>query len=159
VWWRPLIRHTNGQAIQTRLAALTPPLTEDAPLLAQLLVIPLAPEELPVLSPEARRRRLQHVCLQGLMQQAADSPLGLLVEDGHWLDPSSQDLLDLLVASLARRAMVVLCTARPDFQPGWSAYAYFHQVAIEPLAVEETDALVRDLLRPHEASAGLRALI
>src|SRR5712691_6095156 len=80
------------QAIQTRLAALTPPLTEDAPLLTQLLGIPLAPEELPALSPEARRRRLQHVCLQGLMQQAADSPLGLLVEDGPWLDPSSQEL-------------------------------------------------------------------
>jgi predicted ATPase len=147
------------QAIQTRLAALTPPLTEDAPLLAQLLGVPLAPEGLPALSPEAQRRQLQQACLQGLIQQAADSPLGLLVEDGHWLDPSSQELLDLLVASLARRAMVVLCTARPGFQPGWSAYAYFHQVAIEPLAVEETEAMVCDLLQPHAASAELHALI
>ena len=147
------------QAIQTRLAALTPSLTEDAPLLARLLGVPLAPEALPALSPEAQRRRLQQACLQGLMQQAADSPLGLLVEDGHWLDPSSLELLDLLVASLARRAIVVVCTARPGFQPGWSAYAHFHQVAVEPLAVEETDAMVHDLLRPYAASAGLRALI
>jgi predicted ATPase len=147
------------RAIQTRLAGLTPALTEDAPLLAQLLGIPLAHEDFPALSPEAQRRRLQHICLQGLLQQAAAGPLGLLVEDGHWLDPSSQELLDLLVGSLARHAIMVLCTTRPGFRHTWAHYTYFHQVAVEPLVVEETNALVRDLLRPYDVSAGLHALI
>jgi tetratricopeptide (TPR) repeat protein len=73
------------------------------PLLALLLGVPVTAEELPALAPEAQRRRLQHACCQVLLQWAADAPLCLLVEDGHWLDPSSQELLDLLVAALARQ--------------------------------------------------------
>jgi predicted ATPase len=74
------------------------------------------------------------------VQQAADTPLCLLVEDSHWLDPSSQEVLDLLVTALARRPIMVLCTARPGFRHAWADSTSFHQVAIEPLAVEEMDA-------------------
>jgi predicted ATPase len=92
----------------------------DAPLLAQLLGVPLETEPLPALEPEAQRRRLQLACLQVLVQQAADTPLCLLVEDGHWLDPSSQEMLDLLVAALTRRPIMVLCTTRPGFRHAWA---------------------------------------
>jgi tetratricopeptide (TPR) repeat protein len=147
------------QAIHTRLGAIDSGLASDASLLAQLLGVPLETEPLPVLAPEAQRRRLQLACLQVLVQQAADTPLCLLVEDSHWLDPSSQEVLDLLVAALARRPIMVLCTARPGFRHAWADSTYFHQVAVEPLAAEETDALLRDLLRPYEAPAALKALI
>jgi predicted ATPase len=81
------------------------------------------------------------------------------VEDGHWLDPSSQELLDLLVAALARRRIFVLCTARPGFRHSWTDYTYFHQVAVAPLADADTTALLHDLLLPATASAALTALI
>jgi class 3 adenylate cyclase len=147
------------QAIRTRLAAIAASLAADTPLLAHLLGVPLEMESLPALTPDAQRRRLQQVCLQVLLHQATATPLGLLVEDGHWLDPSSQELLDLLVVTLARRSILVLCTARPGFRPPWADYTYFHQMAIAPLAAEETYALLGDLLRPYDVSAALKALI
>jgi predicted ATPase len=129
------------------------------PLLALLLGVPVTAEELPALAPEAQRRRLQHACCQVLLQQAADAPLCLLVEDGHWLDPSSPELLDRLVATLARRPILLLCTARSGFHHAWTDYTYFHQVAVAPLAVTETAAVVRDLVRPYAVAPTLVAWI
>jgi adenylate cyclase len=147
------------QAIRTHLLHLSPALPEAAPLLMHMLGVPLESETLPALSPEVRRRRLLHACEQLILQQTSQSPVCLLVEDGHWLDPSSRALLDALVASLARRPLLVLCTARPGFRHTWADYTYFHRVTVEPLAAEAIDALVRDLLRPYDASATLQALI
>src|SRR4029453_19110180 len=73
------------QAIRTRLAAIAASLAADTPLLAHLRGVPLEMESLPALTPDAQRRRLQQVCLQVLLHQATATPLGLLVEDGHWL--------------------------------------------------------------------------
>ena len=147
------------QRIREHLAAMDAALAGHTPLFAHMLGIPLETEALPALAPEAQRQQLLHACLQVLGQQAAEGPLCLLIEDAHWLDPSSQELLDRLVAALARRPILMLCTARPGFRHGWTDYTYFHQVAIEPLTTEETYALLRDLLRPYEASPPLQAWI
>jgi DNA-binding winged helix-turn-helix (wHTH) protein/class 3 adenylate cyclase/predicted ATPase len=146
-------------AIRTHLTAIDPSLAADTPLLARLLGFPVSTEDLPALAPEAQRRRLQHICCQVLLQQAADAPLCLLVEDGHWLDPSSQEILDLLVAALARRPILLLCTARPGLRHAWTDYTYFHQVAVAPLGVVETAALLRDLVRPYAVAPALVAWI
>ena len=147
------------QAIHTHLAALDPALAADTPLLVLLLGVSVTAAELPALDPEVQRRRLQHACCQVLLQQATDAPLCLLVEDGHWLDPSSQELLDLLVAALARRPILLLCTARPGFRHPWTDYTYFHQMAVAPLGAAETAALVRDLVRPYAVAPALVAWI
>jgi DNA-binding winged helix-turn-helix (wHTH) protein/class 3 adenylate cyclase/predicted ATPase len=147
------------QAIRTHLAAIDAALVADTPLLALLLGVPVPAAELPAIEPAAQRRRLQHACCQVLLQQATDAPLCLLVEDGHWLDPSSQELLDLLVAALARRPILLLCTARPGFRHAWTDYTYFHQVAVAPLGAVETAALLRDLVRPYAVAPALVAWI
>jgi len=147
------------EAIHTRLAAIEPALAVDTSLLAHLLGVPLETETLPALGPDMHRRRVQQACLQVLVQQAAAAPLGLLVEDGHWLDPSSQELLDLLIAALASRPIFVLCTTRPRFRHPWADRTYFHQVVLAPLAAEETDSLLHDLLQPYGVSVTLATLI
>ena len=43
-----------------------------------------------------------------------ERPLCLLIEDGHWLDSSSRELLDLLVMSLVSRRILLLVTARTE---------------------------------------------
>lgn len=147
------------QALCAHLAAIDASLVADAPLLALLLGVSLESEQFPVLTPEVQRRRLQHACLQVLLQQAVDAPLCLLVEDGHWLDPSSQEVLDLLVTATARRPILMLCTARPGFRHAWADYTYFHQVAIEPLGAAEINGLLHDLLLPYGAAPTLNAWI
>ena len=151
--------HEQRQQLRTRLVATHPALASDEPLLAHLLGLPVEPDQLSAFSPEEHKRRLQQACLQVLGQQATDSPLCLCIEDLHWLDHSSQEVLDTLVTSLARLPILLLGTARPGFRHTWADHTYFHQLTIEPLADEHTDALIRDAFRPYDASAALKALI
>jgi predicted ATPase len=135
------------------------PIAEDEPLLSHLLGIPPDAEPLPTLSPEVWKRRLQQACQQVILQQAAERPLCLLIEDGHWLDSSSQELLDLLVLSLVSRPILLLVTARPGFRHTWDDLTSFHRLTVEPLAAAHTDALIRQYFQPHDVSPALKALI
>src|SRR5262249_2050075 len=147
------------QQLQAQLGARYPTLASEEPVLAHLLGLPLEPEYQPGLTPEEHKRRLQQACLQMIHQSATDQPLCLLMEDVHWLDPSSQEVLDALVATLARRPILLLSTARPGFRHAWDDLTYFHRLTIVPLAHEHTDVLIRDYFHPHDASAALKALI
>jgi class 3 adenylate cyclase/DNA-binding winged helix-turn-helix (wHTH) protein len=145
--------------IRTQLHALHPQLAEDEPLLSQLLGISLDAEPLPNFSPEAWKRHLQHMCQQLILAQTATRPLCLLIEDGHWLDSSSRELLDQLVLSLLHRPILLLVTARPGFRHTWDDLSYFHRLTIEPFAEAHTDALIRQYFQPHNATLALKALI
>jgi predicted ATPase len=145
--------------IRTRLHALHPKRVDDESLLAHLLGVPVEPDHLSQLAPEEERRRLQHACLQLLIQQATGRPLCLLIEDLHWLDPSSQELLELLVAALARLPILLVGTTRPGFHHTWNDLSYFHRLMVEPLADDHIDALIDDYFQPHDASPALKALL
>jgi class 3 adenylate cyclase/DNA-binding winged helix-turn-helix (wHTH) protein/tetratricopeptide (TPR) repeat protein len=153
------IPHSQRQQIRAGLDALHPTLVEDEPLLSHLLGISFDVEALPRLTPEAWKRRLQHVCQQVILSQAGERPLCLLIEDGHWLDSSSQELLDLLVMSLVSRRILLLVTARPGFRHTWGDLTNFHRLTVEPLVEAQTDALIRDYFQPHDAAPALKALI
>jgi class 3 adenylate cyclase/tetratricopeptide (TPR) repeat protein len=147
------------QQIRAHLHALHPTLAEDEPLLSHLLGVPLESDRLPDLSPDERKRRLQQLCLRLLVPQGTETPLCLLVEDLHWLDPSSHELLDLLVPTLARLPVLLLGTARPGFRHTWDDLTYFHRLTVDPLADDHIDALIRDYFQPYDASPALAVLI
>jgi class 3 adenylate cyclase len=111
--------HGQRQQIHTRLHTIHPRLIEDELLLSHLLGIAVDAASLPNLSPEAWKRQLQHVCQQVILHPAAESPLCLLIEDGHWLDSGSRELLDLLVMSVSGLPILLLVTARPGFRHTW----------------------------------------
>jgi predicted ATPase len=147
------------QRIQDCLAVASPRLAVDEPLLTHLLGISLAPDALPPLSPEEQKRRLQAVCVQMILQAAVEQPLCLLIEDLHWLDNSSQELLDLLIMSLARQPILLLGTARPGFRETWADRTYAHRLTVEPLSDVDAEALIQNFLQPYTASDALVAFI
>jgi predicted ATPase len=151
----------QDQRQQTRahFHAMHPNLAADEPLLSHLLGVPLEPDRLLDLSPDERKGRLQHLCHRLVVQQTADTPLCMLIEDLHWLDPSSQELLNLLVAALARLPILLLGTTRPGFHHTWEDLTYYHRLIVEPLADEDIDALISDYFQPHDASLALTTLI
>jgi predicted ATPase len=147
------------ERIRACLVTAQPALAADEPLLAHLLGIPLTPDQLPTFPPEEQKRRLQSVCLQVILQCAAKQPLCLLMEDLHWLDNSSQELLDLLVTSLPRQPVLLLGTARPGFRETWADRTYFHRLTVEPLSDAHIETFIHNCLQPYTASAALTAFI
>src|SRR5262249_27340612 len=83
-------------------------------------------------------------------------PLVLVIEDLHWIDQTSESFLGSLVDGLAGARVLLLATYRPGYRPAWMDRSYATQIAVRPLAAEESLAVVRALL-PDAADADPRA--
>ena len=92
------------------------PPAEGVPLLASLLALP-TPEGSSVLTwaPQRQKERTIEIVLDVLRVVAARRPLLVLVEDLHWVDASSLELLSLLADQVATAPICLLLTARPYF--------------------------------------------
>jgi class 3 adenylate cyclase/predicted ATPase len=119
------------------------PPTEAVPLLALLLGLPTSSDS-PVLAwaPERQRQRTIEVVLDVLRGLAEPQPLLVLVEDLHWIDASSLELLSVLVDQVATVAICVLLTARPDFRPPWAARSHTTQITLTRLPRRQTEQMV-----------------
>jgi class 3 adenylate cyclase/predicted ATPase len=78
------------------------------------------PSCLSELSPEQRQQRIMKVLLELVAHLAAKQPVLIVFEDLHWIDPSSSELIGMLVERVARLSVLVVSTARPEFAPNWS---------------------------------------
>lgn len=67
------------------------------------------------MSPQRHKQRLFDVLLRGLQANATQRPVLIVVEDLHWIDPSTDELVALIVDSVERLPILMLLTARPEF--------------------------------------------
>ncbi|HKM73561.1 MAG TPA: AAA family ATPase [Stellaceae bacterium] len=82
-----------------------------------------------------------------LLAPAADQPLCVLVEDAHWIDPTTQELLGLLIDRLGERHVLLLITHRPEFTPPWGTPAHLTRLAMNRLSARACAGLIGDLAR------------
>jgi TOMM system kinase/cyclase fusion protein len=109
-------------------------LPEAVPLFAALLSIPLSSRYAPLnISPEQHRQRTLHALLTILWRRAAQQPVLCVVEDLHWVDPSTLELLTLLVDQGPTARILTLFTYRPDFSPPWTGRSHLTQVMLHRL--------------------------
>lgn len=93
------------------------------PYLATLLSIPLdsSPYAAPADTPEWRRERTLELLRNWPHALAADQPVVVLLEDLHWADPTTLDLVNHTLVTLGQHRMLLLATTRPDFEAPWPA--------------------------------------
>ena len=114
------------------LAGLKP--VEAIPLLAPLLDLPLpAKYPPPTLSAEQQRRRLLATLVELALGLARAQPTVITTEDLHWADPSTLELIQLLVEQGARAQLLLLYTARPEFRAQWPPRAHHTQITLNRL--------------------------
>src|SRR5262249_30379289 len=103
---------------RVELAGLRP--ADAVPLIGPLLDLPLQPKYLAsALSPEQQRRRLLAMLVELTLSTARFQPAVVTTEDLHWADPSTLDLIQLLVEQGSRARLLLLYTARPEFHTKW----------------------------------------
>jgi class 3 adenylate cyclase/tetratricopeptide (TPR) repeat protein len=118
-------------------------LTEAVPLIAEMLNLPIPPRYPPLMfAPDQRRKRLFAAVLGWIFAAARDQPLVLVIEDLHWLDPSTLELIQMLAEQCATARLLLVCTARPEFEPPWAWRGHHALVALNRLSNRETHALV-----------------
>jgi class 3 adenylate cyclase len=91
--------------------------TDDFPLISEMLGLPLAPSCAPSkLTPSDRRNRLFGVLVDWLKARAHHGPVVLVIEDLHWVDPSSLELIELISKTLEKLPILVLLSMREEFR-------------------------------------------
>jgi predicted ATPase/class 3 adenylate cyclase len=110
------LRKLEGFVVQYGL-----PRAEAIPLFAALLSLPLPADYAPLtMSPEQQKQQTLQALLTILLRRAAQQPVLFIMEDLHWVDPTTLEFLSLLVDQGPSARILVLCTFRPDFSPPWT---------------------------------------
>lgn len=114
---------TNEQRLdrlETLLARATDDFSEAAPLMADLLSVPTGGRYACLdLTPQKRKEKTLRVLLAQLEGLAAQQAALVVFEDVHWIDPTSLELLDLIVDRVSTMRVLLIITCRPEFAPPW----------------------------------------
>jgi adenylate cyclase len=120
---------------------------EEATAIASVLsyVLGLEGETHPDVEPEQLQRQIALAAHALIERRLEKQPLLILVEDLHWADTASVDLLRHLVDHLADRPLMLLLSHRPDTRPPLVGRAAQSVIRVAPLSPDETRALVASL--------------
>ena len=146
-------RQAMSRVFRAGVEALDPSLRPFLPLLAEAANLDVEPTpEVDSIDLEFRRARLADL-LEGLLAKAADGQLSIVVDDAHWIDEASVEVLDHLTSAIRRRAGVMIVARRP--QDGGFTPPDSPTILLDPLAPGDGEALVVAAtsaapLRPHE---------
>ena len=142
-----LDRHDSTDIKLDKLEALfrrvVPNAAEVIPLLATLLSIDTTGRYLATkLPPSAQKARTLAALIQQTEALAARKPIIVLVEDAHWIDPTTAEWLDMLIDRLRDMRALLIVTARPQFQPRWLQFSYVTTLSLDRLKSDQGAAIM-----------------
>jgi class 3 adenylate cyclase len=120
------------------------PLEESVPLFAPLLSLPLQEHRYPLLnlSPQRQRQKTLETIVAILLELAEHHPVLFILEDLHWTDPSTLELIGLLLDQTPTASLLVLLTCRPYFQPAWHHRSYLTEITVNRLSPAQVAQIV-----------------
>lgn len=143
-----LLARSNGSNVDT------------VPLIASLLSIQVGDRySVSALSPQQTRERILAFLVARLKHLAGEQPVLVLFEDLHWIDPTSLELLSRIVALAADIPVLVLGTARPEFQAPWSNQSHISTIPLNRLDRLSVSALIAEVTLGRELPAEVMAQI
>jgi predicted ATPase len=94
------------------------------------------------LSPQRQRQKTLETLVAILLELAERQPVLFIVEDLHWTDPTTRELLNLLIDQTPTASMLVLLTCRPHFQPAWHHRSYITEITVNHLSHAQVERIV-----------------
>ena len=123
-------------------------LAEDVVLFTDLLSLPPRSNYAPVSYPPQRKKeKTLEAAVRHLAGAAERQPVLLIFEDVHWIDPTSHELLDLVIQRIERLPILAIATFRPEFQPPWAGQSHVTTLTLTRLARQDSATLVRRVER------------
>jgi predicted ATPase len=135
------------------------PLEETVPLFAPLLSLPISENHYPPLnlSPQRQRQKTLETIVAILLELAEHQPVLFIVEDLHWTDPTTLELLNQVFDQTPTASILVLLTCRPHFQPAWHHHSYITEMTLNHLSQVQVEQVVTGMTNgktlPHEVLA------
>ena len=147
------IRRRVGQALHE----LDPGLGDAVPLILEVLGVtdPTAADH----SAPSVAERLAGFMRRFVRLRSATDPVVLLLDDAHWIDRASDELMREIAASVGDSRTLLLANFRPEYRPAWIGGSRYHQLALSPLGDEASRELLRELLGSDSSLGDLSELI
>lgn len=143
--WQPGDTQTvKLRKLETILKAYGFVLEDTVPLFADLLGLSgVSHYPALALAPPQQRQYTLATLLAWLLKKTEKQPLCLVVEDVHWIDPSTLELLHLLVDQVPMARILVLLTSRPEFVPPWSGRSHVTHITLNRLTDPQAIQLIQ----------------
>ncbi|MFO1061942.1 MAG: adenylate/guanylate cyclase domain-containing protein [Dongiaceae bacterium] len=134
--------------LEAVLARATDDVGEAAPLLAALVGLDGAARYgAPAMGAQQRRARTLAILVQQLTGLARRRPVLWVVEDAHWVDPTTLELIEAGLDAIQGTRVLALITARPTFTPAFASHPVVTRVALNRLARAAMQAIVARITR------------
>ena len=146
-----LLQFAPDDSPATRLAKLEAglrpyglPLAEVVPLLAGLLSIPLPAERYAALTvtPQHQKQQTLDTLVAWLAAEAERQPVLVAWEDLHWADPTTLEVLGLVIEQAPTVPMLHVLTYRPEFSPPWPPRSHMTPLVLNRLERPQVEALI-----------------
>ena len=111
---------------------------------SRLMLVSAIPSR--ILRGEALKEAILKVLVGQFFALSAKQPLLLIVEDAQWIDPTTQDLLNLLLPNIADERIMAAVTYRPDYRPQWSGLAHALTLPIGRLPRREVVLMIENVV-------------
>lgn len=142
--------------LEALLGPTTKNIARDVALVAELLGVP-AGVRYPAIkaAPQQKREMTLTALLDHLLGAAAQGAILIVIEDAHWIDPTSRDLLDRMVAHAAILPVLLVVTTRPELQPSWIGEPHVSLLPLSRLDRRDSAAIVADVARDKPLPAAV----
>ncbi len=97
------------------------------------------------LDPSVEKTNTLYAVVEALQALSARQPVLLLLEDAHWIDPSTEELLGLAVQQLRAHRVLLVVTSRPGYEPGWQQAPNLTRLALSRLAQRQSLQLAQEV--------------
>jgi len=115
-------------------------------------------DKIPI-SPEGKKDRMMEAIRRIALKGSEINPLVLAIEDLHWVDRSSEEVLKYLLEGIAGARVLLILTYRPEFVHTWGSRSYHSQITLNRLSNRESLAMVTHILGTDEVETALEELI
>ena len=135
---------TRMSKLEAGLRPFDWPLAEVVPLFAALLAVPIPAERYAPLTrtPQQQKQQTLDALVAWLAAQADRQPVLAVWEDLHWADPTTLELLGLVIEQAPTVPMLHVLTSRPTFQPPWPPRAHLASLVLSRLEHTQVAALI-----------------
>jgi class 3 adenylate cyclase/predicted ATPase len=143
-----------------KLRAYLPPLTnnsvEPVLLIANLLSVSTeSRHELSELTPQQIKNKTISTLVDMLLAFSLQCSTLCIFEDAHWVDPSTLELLELIISRIGHARVLLIVSCRPEFHPRWTSHANITTHSLTRLSQTEVRTLIQDLLKGRSISEEL----
>jgi class 3 adenylate cyclase/tetratricopeptide (TPR) repeat protein len=132
--------------LERLLSLSSPDVDAVAPLFATLLSVPAEDRYGPLnLSSQQLREQIIAALIEQLVALARQRPVLFLLEDAHWIDPSTEALIGEMIAAIAGAAVLILITHRPEYTSPWSGQSHLTSLSLSHFSRAQSAQMVRTI--------------